>query len=262
VGKGCVFKTIFASKSSRLQTLFIENLNEPSQTKLFLLTTIASTPPISLNFSPNHPHLKRIVAFCLNLHSLALMQMKCYDIWSSSSPAASLLDRFVDEFTVEQSSLLLTSKDRGWVHVIVAIRWRDGNGSPENKWLCRKSTALKLVIRPSNESNETWELVAGKHRANRCEEATFLQIEKVTKLKTEKGMLCWLQTLNLIPTRKHSLEWSVEKVLVKRDGRWRSERRSSNQSPWGLRFSYILTGLLNPRLRSIIMENPKDTLNP
>jgi hypothetical protein len=34
--------------------------------------------------------------------------------------------------------------------------------------------------------------VAGKLRANRREEATFLQIEKVTKLKAERGMSRWL----------------------------------------------------------------------
>ena len=36
------------------------------------LTTIVSTPPNSLIFSPNHPHQQWIVAFCLILHSLAL----------------------------------------------------------------------------------------------------------------------------------------------------------------------------------------------
>jgi hypothetical protein len=30
----------------------------------------------------------------------------------------------------------------------------------------------------------------------------FLQIEKVTELKAERGMQCWLQTSNLTPTRK------------------------------------------------------------
>ena len=35
--------------------------------------------------------------------------------------------------------------------------------------------------------------VAGKLRTNRCEEATLLQIEKVTKLKTERGTSRWLQ---------------------------------------------------------------------
>jgi hypothetical protein len=72
--------------------------------------------------------------------------------------------------------------------------------------------------------------VAGKLRANRCEEATFLQIEKVTKLKTERGTSRWLQTSNSTPARQLSLEWSVEKGLVKRDKRWWSERRSSNVS--------------------------------
>ena len=60
--------------------------------------------------------------------------------------------------------------------------------------------------------------MAGKLRANRCEEATFLQIEKVTKLKTERGTSRWLQTSNLTPARQLSLEWSVEKGLVKREG--------------------------------------------
>jgi hypothetical protein len=75
--------------------------------------------------------------------------------------------------------------------------------------------------------------VAGKLRTNPCEEATFLRIEKVTKLKANRG------TSNLTPTRQLSLEWSVEKGLVKRDGRWWSERRSSNESAGGLRFSYF-----------------------
>jgi hypothetical protein len=34
--------------------------------------------------------------------------------------------------------------------------------------------------------------VAGKLQVDRCEAATFLQIEKVPKLKTEKGTSCWL----------------------------------------------------------------------
>ena len=61
--------------------------------------------------------------------------------------------------------------------------------------------------------------MAGKLWTNKCEEATFLQIEKVTKLKTERGTLHWLQTSNLTPARQLSLEWSVEKGLVKQDGR-------------------------------------------
>jgi hypothetical protein len=68
--------------------------------------------------------------------------------------------------------------------------------------------------------------VAGKIRTNQCEGAAFCKIEKVTKLKAERGTLRWLQTLNLMtPARQLSLEWSVEKGLVKWDGRWWSERR-------------------------------------
>jgi hypothetical protein len=67
----------------------------------------------------------------------------------------------------------------------------------------------------------------------------FLFIEKVTKLKAERGTSSLLQTSNLTPARQLSLEWSVEKGLVKRDGRWWSQRWSSNESVWGLRFSYI-----------------------
>jgi hypothetical protein len=63
---------------------------------------------------------------------------------------ASLLHRFLDEFTVERSMLLLTSKTEGectWSLPLVVTSWRDGNGSPENERLYRKSTALKIVIR-------------------------------------------------------------------------------------------------------------------
>jgi hypothetical protein len=60
------------------------------------------------------------------------------------------------------------------------------------------------------------------------------------------------------------LPWNEvrEKWLVKRDGRWWSRQQSSNQSPWGIiDLVTFLTGLLNSRLRVLIMENPKDTLN-
>jgi hypothetical protein len=66
-----------------------------------------------------------------------------------------------------------------------------------------------------------------------------LQIEKFTKLKVERGTSRWLQTSNSTPARQFSLEWNVEKGFVKRDGCWWSERQSSNQSQWGLRFSYV-----------------------
>ena len=63
---------------------------------------------------------------------------------------ASLFHRFLDEFTVERSMLLLTSKTEGectWSLPLVVTSWRDGNGSPENERLCRKSTALKMAFR-------------------------------------------------------------------------------------------------------------------
>ncbi len=119
-----------------------------------------------------------------------------------------------------------------------------------SKWSLQSSQTIKIDhSSPSNDAGgRVWRVVgglddgwrvAGKLRANRCEEATFLQIEKVTKLKAERGTSRWLQTSNLTPARQLSLEWSVEKGLVKQDGRWWSERWSSNESAWGLRFSYI-----------------------
>ena len=39
--------------------------------------------------------------------------------------------------------------------------------------------------------NVGWQ-VADKIRANRCEGEAFCKIEKVTKLKTERGTSCWL----------------------------------------------------------------------
>jgi hypothetical protein len=45
-------------------------------------------------------------------------------------------------------SLWWTPKGQGWVRMNLCHSrhtWRDGNGSPENEWLCRKSTALKMV---------------------------------------------------------------------------------------------------------------------
>ena len=87
-----------------------------------------------------------------------------------------------------------------------------------SKWSIQSSQTIKIDhSSPSNDAGgrvrrvvgglgDGWR-VAGKLRANRREEATFLQIEKVTKLKAERGTSRWLQTF--------SLEWSVEKELVK-----------------------------------------------
>jgi hypothetical protein len=119
-----------------------------------------------------------------------------------------------------------------------------------SKWSIQSSQRIKIDhSSPSNDvGGRVWRVVgglgdgwqvAGKLQKNWCEEATFLQIEKVTKLKAERGTLCWLQTSNLTPASQLLLEWSVEKGLVKRDGRWWSERWSSTESVWGLRFSYI-----------------------
>ncbi len=70
--------------------------------------------------------------------------------------------------------------------------------------------------------NVGWQVV-DKIQANRYEGVAFGKIEKVTKLKAERGTLRWLQMLNLTTTRQLLLECSVEKGLVKRDGRWWSE---------------------------------------
>ena len=53
--------------------------------------------------------------------------------------------------------------------------------------------------------NVGWQ-VADKIRANQCEGAAFCKIEKVTKLKAERGTLRWLQTLNPTPARQ--LRWN------------------------------------------------------
>jgi hypothetical protein len=110
-----------------------------------------------------------------------------------------------------------------------------------SKWSLQSSQTIKIdhsspskaagdgVGRVVGFLDDGWQ-VAGKLQSNQCEEATFLQIEKVTKLKTERGTSHWLQTLNLTPARQLLLEWSAEKGLVKWDGRWWSERRSSNES--------------------------------
>ena len=234
---------------------------------------------------PITPHHRLIVTFCLSPNLLAWMQTKHDDIQiigslrGFSSTDCLLFVGFSDEW-----SLWWTPKGWGWVRMNLCHShhtWRDGNGSPENecagtalpfKWWSASSNETRTDLSsPSNDAGgrvrrvvggrgDGWR-VADKIRANRCEEAAFLQIEKVTKSKAKRGTSRWLQMLNLTPARQLSLEWSVEKGLVKRDGRWWSERRSSNQSPWGLRFSYIFTGLLNSRLRMISMENPKDTIN-
>ncbi len=70
-----------------------------------------------------------------------------------------------------------------------------------------------------------------------------------------------VQTSNLTLARQLLLEWSVEKGLVKRDGRWWSERRSSNESASGLRFSYIFNRSFELAFTGDTMENPKDTIN-
>ena len=117
---------------------------------------------------------------------------------------------------------------------------RAGTALP-SKWSLQSSQRIKIdhsspskaagdgVGRVVGFLDDGWR-VAGKLRTNRCEEATFLHIEKVTKMKAVRGTSCWLQTSNLTPARQLLLEWSAEKGLVKRDGRWWSERRSSNES--------------------------------
>ena len=95
-----------------------------------------------------------------------------------------------------------------------------------SKWSIQSSQTIKIDhSSPSNDAGgrvrrvvgglgDGWR-VAGKLRANRFEEATFLQIEKVTKLKAERGTSRLIQTSNLTPARQLSFEWSVEKGLVK-----------------------------------------------
>jgi hypothetical protein len=142
-----------------------------------------------------------------------------------------------------------------------------------SKWSLQSSQTIKIdhsspskavgdgVQRVVGGLDDGWR-VAGKIRTNRCDGAAFCKIEKNTKLKTERGSSRWLQMLNLTPARQLSLEWSVEKGLMKQDGRWWSERRSSNQSPWGLRFSYIFNRSFELEFtRDYSMENPKDTIN-
>ena len=165
---------------------------------------------------------------------------------------------------------------------LVVTLWREENGSPwmngragtvlPSKWSLQSPQRIKIdhsspskavgdgVWRVVGGLGDGWR-VAGKLRANRCKGAAFSKIEKVTKLKTERGTSCWLQTSNSTPARQFLLECSMEKGLVKRDGRWWSERQLSNESAWGLRFSYIFNRNLNSRLRLITMENPKDTIN-
>jgi hypothetical protein len=116
---------------------------------------------------------------------------------------------------------------------------------------------------------EWWEVWAmdGEWRAssgaNRCEEATFLQIEKVTKLKAERGMSRWLLYRRRIWPWQGNFCWN---------GVWRRDwwngigvggvkRRSSNESAWGLRFSYIFNRSFELAFTRDTMENPKDTIN-
>jgi hypothetical protein len=117
---------------------------------------------------------------------------------------------------------------------------RAGKALP-SKWSLQSSQRIKIdhssqskaagdgVGRVVGFLDNGWQ-VASKLWTNLCEVATFLQIEKVTKLKTERGTSHWLQTSNLTPARQLSLEWSAEKGLVKRDGHWWSERWSSYES--------------------------------
>ena len=58
-----------------------------------------------------------------------------------------------------------------------------------------------------------------KIRAINVRGRLFCKIEKVTKLKAERGTSRWLQTLNSTAARQLLLEWSVKKGLVKWDGR-------------------------------------------
>ncbi len=147
----------------------------------------------------------------------------------------SLLHRFIDELKVERSTLLLTSKDQGWVCVIfptnkiemahLRMNGCAGRALP-SKWSLQSSQTIKINHSSPSKAVEDgvwivvgglgdgWQ-VAGKIRTNQCEGAAFCKIEKVTKLKAERGTSRWLQTLNSTPARQLSLEWSVEKGLVK-----------------------------------------------
>jgi hypothetical protein len=53
------------------------------------------------------------------------------------------------------------------------------------------------------------------------------KVSKKVDKKVSKKVDKFIDRTGLTPERKLSLEWSVEKGLVKRDGCWWSERRSS-----------------------------------
>jgi hypothetical protein len=140
---------------------------------------------------------------------------------------------------------------------------RAGTALP-SKWSLQSSQRIKIdhssplkaagdvVGRVVGFLDDGWR-VADKLRANRCEGAAFCKIEKVTKLKTERGTSRWLQTSNLTPARQLLLEWGMGVGGVKGDHRIKVRE--------ALDLVTFLTGLLNSHLRVITMENPKDTIN-
>ena len=108
VDKDCIFRPMSASKSTPLQSVFIENRQWRVQIQLFPLMTIVSTHLNSNIFSPNHTHQQLIVAFCLILHSLALSKRNAMTSRALLPMHNFLLHRFVDKLTVERSKLLWT----------------------------------------------------------------------------------------------------------------------------------------------------------
>jgi hypothetical protein len=103
--------------------------------------------------------------------------------------------------------------------------------------------------------------VAGKLRTNRCEEATFLQIEKLQswRLKGERRVGCRRQ----IRPPQGNFRWNG----VRRRDWWNGMGVGGVKGGHRIKVCEaldlvtFLTGLLNSRLCVITMENPKDTIN-
>jgi hypothetical protein len=151
-----------------------------------------------------------------------------------------------------------------WMAVLLQHCHSNGHQPPQMRpeqtfpgdWMMQGVVLDKWVAGPN-----VWWQVATKVRANQCEGAAYFAQLKSYKIEGWKGNVVLATDVKFDPCKATFVgmecwEGIGETGWVLVEWKW-----SLNQSLWGLRFSYILTGLLNSRLRVIIMENPKDTLN-